>query len=116
MHVTVFATREDSGVRLRSHTAFDPAEVARRYAFRDFDIWFRSAEGRRTMVTAATTVDHVLRAQRVWLTLNNASRPKVARPAPGNGARGQPFRPKYDTLSRPDDSGSTVKWMSSSLD
>tara|TARA_B110001452_G_scaffold85805_1_gene70125 strand:+ start:470 stop:3088 length:2619 start_codon:yes stop_codon:yes gene_type:complete len=107
------------GLRAAIKESFELSETSRSHAMDEFDIWYRSPQGRRAMMTAATNVNHVLQARRVWLTPNSLSRPRPAR-RPASSA--QPFRPKYGSpfdAQKQEGQGSTsstVKWMSSSLD
>ena len=99
------------GLRAAIKESFELSEASLSHSMDDFDIWYRSAQGRRAMMTAATNVNHVLQARRVWLAPNGLSRPRPAR-RPASSA--QPFRPKYDAQRQ--EGSSTVKWMSTSLD
>lgn len=104
------------GLRAAIKESFELSETSRRHAMDEFDIWYRSTQGRRTMMTAATNVNHVLQARRVWVAPNSLSHP---RPARRPASTKQPFRPKYADSSigtQKHEGSSTVNWMSTSLD
>ena len=105
--------------------SFEQSEALLHHAAADFDLWYASSEGRRSIVSATTSVNSVMQATRVWLAPNAAEAKRPARRRIPDAA-GQTYRPRYDArdnprqvgkgLKPPEDPGSAVKWMSSSLD
>ena len=105
--------------------SFEQSEALLHHTAGDFDLWYASSEGRRSIVSATTNVNFVMQATRVWLAPNAAEAKRPARRRVSDTA-GQNYRPRYDArdnprqigkgLTTPADPGSTVNWMSSSLD
>jgi hypothetical protein len=105
--------------------SFEQSEALLHHTAGDFDLWYASSEGRRSIVSATTNVNFVMQATRVWLAPNAAEAKRPARRRVPDTA-GQNYRPRYDArdnprqigkgLTTPADPGSTVNWMSSSLD
>ena len=104
--------------------SFEESDALLHHTAADFDLWYASSEGRRSIVSATTCVNFVMQATRVWLA-PNVSKPRPARPVPNTAA--QKYRPRYDARDNPrevgkglkptaDNPSSTVKWMSTSLD
>jgi len=105
--------------------SFEQSEALLHHSAADFDLWYSSSEGRRSIVSATTSVNSVMQAARVWLAPNVAEAKRPARRRIPDAA-GQTYRPRYDArdnprqvgkgLKPPEDPASAVKWMSSSLD
>ena len=96
--------------------SFGQSDALQHLAAGDFDLWYASSEGRRSIVSATTNVSSVMRATRVWLA-PNVTQPGPARKVnPVADTAGQKYRPVYQTTLATADPGNTVKWMSTSLD